>query len=230
MDYKQALTKLKTLEVEGVDVAELVSVVEGKIGSLESDKYLIIGEKRNATTKAGAMQTALEAIGKALGIEGDVDAILEGAQAKVTGLVSEATQLRTDKTALEARATEAEGKVASFERKGKIITIAEKAGASAAVLEKLFGDQLDKIAIADDGTVKFGEQALREHVEASDELKLFIPALFPSAEEPKGGNDTKAKQPAKLPSGSPKGGSDLNPLTSYLNKHRSGAKSLATEQ
>ncbi|MEO0533253.1 MAG: hypothetical protein AAF215_05235 [Cyanobacteria bacterium P01_A01_bin.123] len=226
MDYKEALKRIKALEVD--DAADLVSAVEGEVERLNSKNFEIIGEKRNATTKAQSMQTALEAIGKALGIEGDVDAILENAQTKVTGLVSEAEKLRTDKTALETRATEAEGKVKTAERRTKLSEVATKAGASVEVLEKLLGDKVDELAIADDG-VKLGDKPLREYVEGDDALKAFIPALFPTTEPPKGGNDTKGKK-TQLPSGSPKGGSDLNPLTSYLSKHRSGAKSLATEQ
>ena len=218
MNFKEALKRIKALEVD--DAADLASAVEGEVERLNNRNFEVIGEKRNATTKAQSMQTALEAIGKALGIDGDVDVILEGAQAKVTGLVSEAEQLRTDKTALETRATEAEGKVKAAERRSKLAEVATKAGANVAVLEKLLGDKVDDLVI-DDG-VKLGDKPLREYVEADDSLKAFVPALFPSAEIPKGGSDAKPKQ-TQLPSGSPKGENDQTDLVgSYFSKAYTG--------
>lgn len=214
MDYAAALSKLKGLDLEGKD--ELISAIEGKVGSLESKNFEIIGEKRNATTKAQSMQTALEAIAKAVGVDGDIDAILESAQGKVAGLTSELSQLRTDKTALETRATAAESKIQGFERKGKISDLATKAGASAAVFERLFGDKVDEFAIADDGTVKLGDKALKEYVEGDEGLKAFAPALFPSADGP------APKPQPKLPSGGPKGTNETNPVDSYMSRTYKG--------
>ncbi|NER83920.1 MAG: hypothetical protein F6K42_31135 [Leptolyngbya sp. SIO1D8] len=225
MDFKAALKRIKALEVD--DAAELASAIEGEVDRLNSKNYTIIGEKRDATTKAQSMQSALEAIAKALGIEGDIDAILEGTQGKVTELVSEAKTLRETKTTLETRATEAEGKVAAAERKSKLSEIATKAGANAAVLEKLLADKVDEIAIADDGTVKLGDKPLKEYVEGDDTLKAFAPALFPSqstTEKP------KDKQQPNLPSGSPGGGKDQPDLvSSYFTKAYTGIKQFGSK-
>lgn len=190
MDYTQALAKLKGLELEGKD--ELISAIEGKV-------FDVIGEKRNATSKAQNFESALVAIAKAVGLEGDVETILSDAQTKVQTIATEAAQLRTDKTALETRATEAEGKLQTAERKGKLSQVAAKTGANESVLEKLLGDKLDEIAIADDG-VKLGDKGLREYVESDETLKVFVPALFPNQN-----STTEKKQPPKLPSGSPSG-------------------------
>lgn len=217
MDYAAALSKLKGLDLEGKD--ELISAIEGKVGSLESKNFEVIGEKRTATTKAQTMQSALEAIASSLGIQGDLDAILETAQSKVTGLAAEAAQLREAKIALEAAKAEAEGKVQTFERKGKLSQIATAAGANAAVLEKLFSDRLDELKVEGEGesrVVKLGDQALREFVEGDEALKAFAPALFPSTEAP-----AQKPQP-KLPSGGPKGTNETNPVDSYMSKTYKG--------
>lgn len=217
MDYAAALKAIKALDADNAE--ELVSAIEGKVGSLESKNFEIIGEKRNATTKAQSMQSALEAIASSLGIQGDLDAILETAQSKVTGLASEAAQLREAKTALEAAKAEAEGKVTAFERKGKLSQIATAAGANAAVLEKLFSDRLDELKVEGEGesrVVKLGDRALKEYVEADEGLKAFAPALFPSTEAP-----AQKPQP-KLPSGGPKGTNEANPVDSYMSKTYKG--------
>ncbi|MGD1941850.1 MAG: hypothetical protein ACFB0G_11110 [Leptolyngbyaceae cyanobacterium] len=216
MDYSQALSKLKGLDLEGKD--ELVSAIEGKVSALETKNFEVIGEKRTATQKSQAMQTALEAISKAVGVEGDIDTILEATQSKVTGLASENAQLKTDKTALETRATEAEGKVTTFERKDKIGDLAAVAGANAAVLSTLFGDRLDDLKVEGEGdarTVKLGDKPLKEYVEGNDSLKAFAPALIPRSLPHKEG-ETKNK----LPPGGPKSDDSkaTDPVGSYLSK------------
>ena len=220
MDYAAALAAIKALDVE--NAADLASAIEGKVTALESKSYDLIGEKRTATQKSQAMQVALEAIAKAVGVEGDTDTILEATQSKVSGLASENAQLKTDKTALETRATEAEGKVTGFERKDKIADIAKAAGASSAVLATLFGDRLDDLKVEGEGdarTVKLGDKPLKEYVESDDNLKAFAPALFPNSEP--------TKPAPKLPSGGPNGG-DQSPdvLQNYLSRRRTGAKQL----
>lgn len=212
MDPKQALAKLKTLEVEGVSVADLVSVVEARIESLEGNNYALKGEKLTATQKSQAVEAALVAIAKAVGLEGDVDSILSEAQSKVAALKAERDTLAADKTTLEARASEAEGRAKSLERKTKLQEVAAKAGANAVALERLMGDQLDSLTIADDGSVKLGDKPLREALEADDGMRPFIPALFP-------GGEGKERQQQKLPSGSP-GGTDKpkDPVKSAISK------------
>lgn len=221
MDYKEALKRIKALEVD--DAAELGSAIESEHEKLSSRAYDLIGEKRTVTQKSQAMQVALEAIAKAVGVEGDTDTILEATQSKVSGLASENAQLKTEKTALETRATEAEGKVQGFERKDKLGDIAKVAGANSAVLEKLFSDRLDDLKVEGEGdsrTVKLGDKSLKEHVEGDDSLKAFAPALFP-------GEKTGEKTQPKLPSGGPSGG-DQSPdvLQNYLSRRRTGAKQL----
>jgi hypothetical protein len=220
MDYTAALAKLKGLELEGKD--ELISAIEGKISTLETKNYEVIGEKRNASTKAQSMQTALEAIAKALGVDGDIDAILETAQGKVTGLASKVAELETTKATLETSLTEATTKVQTFERKGKLTEIAAAAGANAAVLERLFGDQIDTLAVVD-GVVKLGDKPLREAVEADDALKAFAPALFvAAAPEPA----PAPRPPRQLPGGSPAPEKPTDPVAAYVGKAYGGAKAL----
>lgn len=217
MDFKAAIDALKKLD----NGAELASAVEAEVDRLNGKNYEVIGEKRTVTTKAQTLETALVAIAKAVGLEGDVDAILSEAQTKVQAIATEADQLRTDKTALETRATEAEGKVQQAERKTKLSQVAAKAGAAEAVLEKLLGDKLGEIAIADDG-VKLGDKSLREYVEADETLKVFLPALFPNQN-----SEPEKKQAAKLPSGSPNGGNgSKNPADSYMQRTYAGINKL----
>lgn len=216
MDYAAALKALKALDVE--NAAELASAIEGKVSDLESKNFTVIGEKRSATQKSQAMQTALEAIASSLGVEGDIDAILETTQSKVTGLASEAAQLRTDKATLQGQVSEAQGKVTAFERKGKINDFATVSGANAAVFEKLFGDRVDDLKIDGEGdgrTVKLGDKSLREHVEGDDALKAFVPALFPNQK-------SDEKPQPKLPSGGPKGENAKNPVDAYMQRQYGG--------
>lgn len=215
MDLKEALAAIKKLD----NGADLVSAIESEIDRLNSKNYEVIGEKRTETSKRQSLETALVAIAKAVGLEGDVETILKDAESKVASIVIEANQLRTDKTALETRATEAEGKVKAAERLGKVAEIATKAGADAKVLERLLGDKLEEIEIAD-------HKSLREYVEADETLKPFIPALFPTQQK----QEQKLEKPApKLPSGSPSGNSEdkNDPVGSYLKRTYTGAKAFA---
>lgn len=195
MDYQAALNKLKTLEVEGV--ADLVSAIEGKVSSLESKNFEVIGEKRNATQRQAALTEALEAIGRGLNLTGGVDELLEQLPGKVQDLRrdKDSLQQKFDETA--GKLSQVEGEAQSLKRKTKLQEIAAKTGASTVVLERLFADQIDNFTIAEDGAVKLGDRPLRECVEADENLKVFIPALFP------GGAADKPKQ--QLPNGSPGG-------------------------
>lgn len=217
MKFSEALEAIKKLE----NGADLASAIEGELDGLKSKNYEIIGEKRNATTKLSAIEAALMAVASAVGITGDIDAVLGAIEPKITELKTAQTKL----TEAETRATAAETKVSSFERKGKLANIATKAGASAAVLETLFGEKLDQFAIEGE-TVKFGDKSLREYVEADAVLKDFIPSLFPASAQvdPK---PEAAKPQAKLPSGSPKGDApDADPIANHLKRH-SGWKVIA---
>lgn len=222
MDLKEALAAIKKLD----NGADLVSAIESEIDRLNSKSYEVIGEKRTETSKRQSLETALTAIAKAVGLEGDVETILKDAESKVASIVTEANQLRTDKTALETRATEAESKVKAAERLGKVAEIATKAGADAKVLERLLGEKLEEIAIADDG-VKVGDKSLRDYVEADEALKPFIPALFPTQQKQE--QKSEQKPAPKLPSGAPSGNSEnkQDPVGSYLKRTYTGAKAFA---
>lgn len=222
MDLKEALAAIKKLD----NGADLVSAIESEIDRLNSKNYEVIGEKRTETSKRQSLETALAAIAKAVGLEGDIETILKDAEGKVQGLVAEAAQLRTDKTTLETRATEAEGKVKAAERSGKVAEIAAKVGADARVLERLLGEKLEEIAIAED-SVKVGDKSLREYVEADEALKPFIPALFPTQQkqEPKSGQKPAPKLPSGAPSGNSEDKKDL--VGSYLKRTYTGAKAFA---
>lgn len=218
MDYKAALARLKTLEVEGT--AELASAFEGEVERLNNKNFELIGEKRTATSRATALEAALTGIGKALGLGDDPETLLAETPAKAAALATEAGQLRTDKAALEAAKAEAEGRAKGLERRGKLATVAAAVGADLTVLERLFGDQIDAIAVGEDGSVKLGETPLREHVEADPVLQKFAPALFPQ-----GGVPGPWGTPP-LPGGSPRGsqGQQSNPLADYLAKTYPGLK------
>lgn len=220
MDFKAAIAKLKTLEVDGA--ADLVSAIEGEVDRLSSKNFEVIGEKRTATTKLAALESALVAAGKALGIEGDSEALLTDLEPKLKAAIAEATQLKTEKQSLSTRLTDAESKAAKLERSTKVADIAAKAGVNSAVFERLLGDRLDEIAIADDG-VKVGDKPLKEFVEGDDGLKPFASALF-TTETPAPGTGTN---PPKLPSGSPRGETEAtDPVAGYMSKAYTGINKL----
>ena len=219
MDYKAALAAVRGLE----NGAELAQAITGHVSVLEEKNFTLSGEKRTETQKRQAMQSALEGVGKTLGIEGGVDEVLANAQGKIQTVVSERDAATTKTADLEKRATEAEAKITGFERKQKFVAVAEKAGANAAVLEKLFADKPDDLVISDDGTVKVGDKPLKEYVEADDSLKLFAPSLFP------GGESAPPRKKTDLPGTPPSDGSGdkgTNPLDNYLARQRTGAKVL----
>lgn len=219
MDYKAALAAVRDLD----NGAELVSAIEGHVSGLEEKSFTAIGEKRTEAAKRKAMESALEGIGKTLGIEGGVDEVLANAQGKVQTLASDRDAAVMARTELETKVTETEAKLTGFERKQKFTDAAAKSGANAAVLEKLFSDKADELTVADDGTVKVGDKTLKEYVEADDNLKLFIPSLFPNGETP------APKGKTQLPSGPPSDGSEhkgTDPLDNYLARSRTGAKAL----
>lgn len=205
MDFKAALVALKQLD----NGAELASAFEAEVERLNGKNYELIGEKRSATSKATAMEAALTAISSALGLEGDLDAVITGAEPKLRSVLAEATQLKADKTALETRVTAAEGSVTKLERSTKLSQVAAKTGAAEAVLERLFGDKLNEFVI-DAEAVKVGDKALREYVEADETLKPFLPALFPQAQ-------AQTTTAPKLPSGSPSG-QVVNPYDKALER------------
>ena len=227
MDYKAALAAVKALD----GGTELAQVIETHVSGLDQKNFTLIGEKRTETAKRQTMQSALEGIGKSLGIEGDVEAVISSAQGKVQTLASDRDAAVKAKDDLETRATAAEGKVAQFERLPKITAAATKSGANAAVLDRLLGDKADEIEIADDGTVKVGDKPLKEYIEADDGLKPFMTSLFPdgTTDEKSGG---KGGKKTDLPGGPPSDGAGdkgTNPLTQHFARHRGGAKALTTK-
>jgi hypothetical protein len=202
MKFSEALAAIGKLE----NGSELVSAIEGELEGLKTKNFEVIGEKRNATTKAQTLETTVLAIAKTLGITGDLDTVLSSIESKAQSVASESTQLKADKTALETRATQAEGKLQGFERKSKLADIATAAGANAAVLERLLGDKLDELKIEGEGAdrvVKLGDKALKEAIAADDVLKQFEAALFPAQSSNTTAKETKT--PPKLPSGNPNG-------------------------
>lgn len=224
MDFKAAIDALRKLE----NGAELVSAIEAETNRLETKAFDVIGESRKATAKNRALTETLEAVGKLLGIEGDVDAIATNLDGKLRAITTELGTLKTEKTTLEARATEAEGRVKNLERQGKLSQIATKTGADAKALERLLGDKLDEIAVADDG-VKVGDKAWREYVEASDDLKPFASVLLPvSHNEPKRDAKEQPRSSVPLPSGSPKGEAPQasDPVATYSSRNYGGIKAF----
>jgi hypothetical protein len=220
MDAKQALSKLRSLEAE--DAAELASVLENALEAAEQKAFTTIGEKRTATQKNQALAETLEAIARGLDISGSVDELLDKLPGAVQDVRRSRDELTTKAETLETTLTEATTKVQTFERRGKLTEIAAAAGANAAVLERLFGDQIDTLAVVD-GVAKLGDKPLREAVEADEALKAFAPALFvAAATQP----TPAAKAPGKLPGGSPAAAKPTDPVAAYVGKAYGGAKAL----
>lgn len=195
MKFSEALAAIKALD----NGSELASAIEGEVEGLKSKNYEIIGEKRNASTKAATLESTVLAIAKLAGVEGDLESVLSTLEPKVRESLQAIATNATRITELETRATTAEGKLAAAERKSKLSEIATKAGANAAVLERLLGDKLDKLAVAEDGAVTLEGKALKEAIAADEGLSPFAAALFPQAQQ----NETKPAP--KLPSGTPQG-------------------------
>lgn len=214
MDLKKALAKLEGLELDGKD--ELISAIKAGVEALQSKNFDVIGEKRTATQKVTSLEQALKAIAKAVGIEGEMEAILSETEAKVREIATKAQTLEQEKTALETRATTAEGKVKGFERDAQFTAIATVAGANLEVLKRLLGDRFDELKLEGEGdqrVVKLGDKPLKEAIAADEALKPFEAVLFPDTTKP-------SKSGGKLPSGSPNSGdnSSENPLAGYIGK------------
>ena len=177
--------------------ADLVSAFEAEKKALEAKNYDVIGEKRTATQRAQALAETVEAIAKSLNLEGGLDDWLDKLPTAVQDVRRGRDDLKTKAETFEQQLTEAQGKVQTFERKGRLAELAAKAGANAAVLERLFPD-LDALAVSDDGTVTLADKPLREAIEADPSLAAFAPALFVAA-------PTDPKPAPRLPSGGPGG-------------------------
>lgn len=219
MDYQAALSKLKTLEVEGA--ADLVSAIEGKISSLESKNFEVIGEKRNSTQRQAALTEALEAIGRGLNLTGGVDELLEKLPNAVQDLRrdKDSLQQKFDETA--GKLSQVEGEAQSLKRKTKLQEISAASGAVATVLEDLLGDRIAEVAITD-GAAMLGDKPLREALEADERAKLYLPALFPSTPVPE-----PEKPKPRLPGGNPGGeGDKSDPVSSYMGSTYGGIQAL----
>lgn len=221
MTPEQALNKLRGLEADGA--AELASVLQTALESAEQKAFTTIGEKRTATQKNQALTEALEAVARGLNLEGSVDDLLDKLPGAVQDVRRSRDELTTKAEADAAALAEAQGKLSTFERRGKLAELAAKAGANAAVLERLFPD-LDTLAVGEDGAVLLGDKPLREAIDADDTLKAFAPALFTStttdpAPAPKPGGK-------QLPGGSPAPAPEADPVAAYVGKAYGGAKAL----
>ncbi|MEM9448681.1 MAG: hypothetical protein AAGA75_09110 [Cyanobacteria bacterium P01_E01_bin.6] len=218
MDFKAALEAIKGLE----NGAELAAAIQSETQRLEAKSFEVIGEKRSETQKRQAMSDALGAIAKSLGVEGEIDTLLEKLPGQIQELKTGRDKLQTDFDKTSGEYQTLQSKVKGFEQKQKFTDIATKANASAPVLEKLFGDRADELKVAEDGSVTIGDKPLKEYVEGDDNLKLFMPALFPSAQQgtPKG-------TPPSLPKGSPKGDDPkTDPVKSYMGNQYGGFNKL----
>ena len=205
MDYAAALAKLRTLEVDGA--ADLVSAFEDKVTAIEGKGSELIAEKRNLTQRNLDLGGTLDAIAKGLNLKGVLDRDANGTYLlgeKAGELPVVVQDLRRGHDDLKAKAetyeqqlSEAQAKVQASARKDRLAELAVKAGANAAVLERLFPD-LDALAVSDDGTVTLADKPLREAIEADPSLAAFAPALFVAA-------PTDPKPAPRLPSGGPGG-------------------------
>lgn len=222
MKFSEALAAIKALE----NGSELASAIEGELEGLKTKNYEVIGEKRNATTKAQTLETTVTAIAKAAGIEGDLESILTTLEPKVRESLQKLTTVETKLTEAETRATSAESKIKTFERKDKLSEIAVAAGASAAVLEQLLGDRFEELKLEGEGdqqVVKFGDKLLKDAIAADPKLKLFEASLFPAAQaETKTPATPPTKPAAKLPGGTPASGdgktANSDPVSDYMKR------------
>lgn len=215
MDYKAAIAALKKLDAENVE--ELISSIEGHVSRLEEKSYETIGESRKNASKARALQETVQAIGKLVGVEGDdLESALEP---KIRELIDSSKTAQTKVSELETRASAAEAKAKELETGSKLIEISAKVGADAKVLKRLLGDKLGEMAI-DGDVVKIGDKPLKEYIEGDEELKGFVPALFPTQQK-------QEQKTPKLPSGSPKGENGKKDLlATYADRNYGGAKAL----
>ena len=206
MEFTAALAALKKLE----NGAELATAIESHVTALDGKVFAAAGDSRAKASKADSLEATVLAIAKSLGIEGETEAILTTLEPKITELKATQTKL----TEAESRATAAETKVKGFETQTKLNDIAVKAGASAAVLQTLFGDKIDQFSI-DGENVKFGDKLLREHVEADSVLKQFSASLFPNSQQ----QQQPAKTQPKLPSGTANGAAPAkDPVSATVSK------------
>lgn len=210
-------------------MAELADVLSAALEKAENKNFEVIGEKRNATQRAQALSETLEAVARGLNLEGSVDELLDKLPNQVQDIRRAREQLQQQYDEASSKLNDAQGKLNGFERKAKINDLASKAGASPVVFERLFGDQLDQIAAAEDGTVKLGDKPLKEAVEADEALKAFLPALFPTATKPTDkGAGGSGNPPPRLPSAGPgEAGKPANALAAYVASAYSGPTKLA---
>ncbi|MEO0659802.1 MAG: hypothetical protein AAFY74_20365 [Pseudomonadota bacterium] len=224
MTYEEALAAIQETE----NGAALAAAITGRVSGLETAKADAVRTEKQARAQRRAYADALADIGKQLGLEGDTETILAGGEDKAREIAS---KLKTSDTSLkdwEKRATTAEDELASLKRQGQVLTLAEKAGANATVFEQLLGDRLDKVTTTDDGVLLDGKP-LKDAIAADEELKVFAPALFPSAASP-----TPAPSPSPTPAPktlpkTPPGDGDsktFDPVASHVKRRRISPETL----
>lgn len=215
---KTALAKLGAAESD--EIKNLVPVFTSELEELDAKNYTVIGERRDATTKLRAVELFIKSVGKALGIEGDVDSVMSAGEEKVSSLASAKAAIAKERDDFQKRAIEAEAKNEKFETSEKRRGIAKKAGVDPEVFGDLFdAESLKKFSVGEDGVVSFDGKPFSEYVEGDDRLKRYKSVLFVDSKDDDDGKPPKDKKKApSTPPGKPEveGGDD--PLSAYMSK------------
>jgi len=223
--YSEALAAVRGLD-GGAELAQVIAEqfaeVQEKLDAEKSKTYSLIGEKRSVGDRVHRLESAIIDMSKSVGFsdESDIGVLLEQIPDKVKSYSQQNSELSALKEELEARATEAEGKVKIYDRANKWQELANKAEVNQSVLEKLLGEKFDEISIDEEQGVVIDGKPLREYVEADESLNVFAPALFREAAAE---NNRRATLPGAPPR---KADKKEDPVAAYRNRHFGGARAL----
>lgn len=200
MDWKQALTQIKSLEGAGLAATAL----ETELNRLTNANFELTKDLRTANTKASDSSAKLTDLLTLLGAEGeDLKTQVEAASVKAKKLQADIHQIHKEKTDIEEKYKTADEERNSLKRRTTIQEAAQKTGAAFDVLATLTKDlPIESIAIDSDGVAVISQdgkekKALREYAEAN--WAAFVPALFPAQKHNlPGGNPGGNKQEENL--------------------------------
>ena len=199
--YAEILTFLESAEGGG-DYAE----------GLKAHNKEILQSRSRANDRARALEDDMRSVAEQIGAKGeDLEAMVRDAKEKSEAYTKKLTEAEQERDRIAAEKAKLEGLQEEAEQKERISAIAQKVGASAAVLRMLIKDEdLNKLVVSDDAVTIDGKP-LTEWAEANH--KEFIPALFPQ----------EKKEAPKLPNFKPSVSTNPAPVSAYeLATKRSG--------
>lgn len=203
---KAALSTLKGLEAP--EAIALAATLESELETVDVKNFTVIGEKRTETARKQALEAALTEVGKALGLDGDLDALLTDVAVKAKLIATERDVALTAKNELATKSAAAESELSTLKTESQRRAIAEKAGVDFQVFSDLFNaDDLAKFS-TDKETLEYDGKPFREHVLADERLKRYESALFRTEEL------RKPVAPGAPPSGKPIEKTD--PFSAYM--------------